>query len=215
MKRTVSSDKPFGALSDSMSVTNPYLYWSTSMRRTRSIVSCTAGIHSPPLRLQGPWVGFRSVWSVRFPVGAPLQAAISCCFPDLYRLSASLAQAFRNASISASVEEYPKLRRMAPRARPVGTPMAASTWDGVTLPDEQAAPDDTATPSRSSAITAVSAFTPGTANSVVLGSRVAASPKMTACGSIALSPASSRSRSDAIAAASSRQLRLTEAAAAP
>jgi hypothetical protein len=33
-----------GALSDSMSVTNPYLYWSTSRRRTRSTVSCTAGI---------------------------------------------------------------------------------------------------------------------------------------------------------------------------
>src|SRR6202035_3926168 len=44
MKRTVSSDRPFGALSDSISVSNPYLYWSTSMRRTCSTVSCTAGI---------------------------------------------------------------------------------------------------------------------------------------------------------------------------
>ena len=34
MKRTVSSDRPFGALSDSISVSNPYLYWSTSIRRT-------------------------------------------------------------------------------------------------------------------------------------------------------------------------------------
>ena len=50
--------------------------------------------------------------------------------------------------------------------------MAASTCEGATLPDEQAAPDDTATPSRSKAITAVSAFMPDTANSVVLGSRV-------------------------------------------
>ena len=51
--------------------------------------------------------------------------------------------------------------------------MAASTCDGATLPEEQAAPDDTATPSRSKAITAVSAFMPGTANSVVFGSRAA------------------------------------------
>src|SRR5260370_23046847 len=46
MKRTMSSERPLGALSDSISVTNPYLYWSTSMWRTRSMVSCTAGISS-------------------------------------------------------------------------------------------------------------------------------------------------------------------------
>src|SRR5580693_2207330 len=46
MKRTVSSDRPLGALSDSISVTNPYLYWSISMLRTRSMVSCPAGISS-------------------------------------------------------------------------------------------------------------------------------------------------------------------------
>ena len=51
--------------------------------------------------------------------------------------------------------------------------MAASTCEACTLPDEQAEPDDTATPSRSKAIIAVSAFMPGTANSVVLGSRAA------------------------------------------
>ena len=39
--------------------------------------------------------------------------------------------------------------------------MAASTCEGCTLPEEQAAPEDTATPSRSKAITAVSAFMPG------------------------------------------------------
>src|SRR5271170_523501 len=44
MNRTVSSDRPLGALSDSISVSNPYLYWSTSIRRTWSTVSCTAGI---------------------------------------------------------------------------------------------------------------------------------------------------------------------------
>src|SRR5690242_2251266 len=46
MNRTVSSERPLGAFSDSMSVTNPYLYWSTSIRRTLSTVSCTAGILS-------------------------------------------------------------------------------------------------------------------------------------------------------------------------
>src|SRR5215212_12024198 len=46
MKRTVSSDSPLGALSDSISVSNPYRYWSTSTRLTRSTVSCTAGIPS-------------------------------------------------------------------------------------------------------------------------------------------------------------------------
>src|SRR6476659_6643486 len=48
MKRTMSSDRPLGALSDSISVTNPYLYWSISMWRTRSMVSCTADISSSP-----------------------------------------------------------------------------------------------------------------------------------------------------------------------
>ena len=60
--------------------------------------------------------------------------------------------------------------------------MAASTWEGCTLPDEQAAPEDTATPSRSKAITAVSAFMPGSAKSVVFGSLSASAPKITACG---------------------------------
>ena len=43
-------------------------------------------------------------------------------------------------------------------------------------------------PSRSKAMTAVSAFMPSTANNVVFGSRSAASPKITACGEIALRP---------------------------
>ena len=60
--------------------------------------------------------------------------------------------------------------------------MAASTCEGATLPDEQAAPDDTATPSRSKPISRVSAFAPGIATSVVLGMRSASAPKMTVCG---------------------------------
>ena len=51
--------------------------------------------------------------------------------------------------------------------------MAASTGDGCTLPEEQAAPDDTATPARSKAITAVSARRPGWLKAVVFGNRSA------------------------------------------
>ena len=60
--------------------------------------------------------------------------------------------------------------------------MAASTCEAVTLPEEQAEPDETAMPLRSKAIMAVSALTPGTANSVVLGSRGASAPKITTSG---------------------------------
>ncbi len=49
--------------------------------------------------------------------------------------------------------------------------MASSTWDGCTLPEEQAEPEETAIPSRSKPITAVSALRPGAVNSVVFGSR--------------------------------------------
>ena len=65
------------------------------------------------------------------------------------------------------------LTRTAPRAKAGATPMAASTCEGATLPDEQAEPDDTATPSRSKAMIAVSAYMPSAVNSVVLGTRSA------------------------------------------
>ena len=55
-------------------------------------------------------------------------------------------------------------------------PISASTADRVTLPEEQAAPALTQTPARSSAITWVSAFTPGIEMQVVLGSRSALEP---------------------------------------
>jgi len=49
--------------------------------------------------------------------------------------------------------------------------MAARTSEGWTFPDEQAEPEDTAIPLRSKAIMAVSAFSLGTVNRLVLGSR--------------------------------------------
>ena len=60
------------------------------------------------------------------------------------------------------------------------TPIAASTCDFATLPDEQAEPEETAMPSRSKAISRVSANMPGWAKQVVLGSRSASLPKITA-----------------------------------
>ena len=49
--------------------------------------------------------------------------------------------------------------------------MARNTCEASTLPEEQAAPELTATPARSSPITNVSAFAPGTAMQLVLGNR--------------------------------------------
>ena len=73
-----------------------------------------------------------------------------------------------------------------------------------------------ATPSRSKAITGVSAFMPGTANSVVLGSRSASAPKITACGATAREPGFEPVRAaPACAAASSARWSEAAAAAAP
>ena len=83
------------------------------------------------------------------------------------------------------------------------------------MPDEQAEPDDTATPSRSKAISAVSAVSPGTAKSVVLGSRGAAAPKITASGRRRLRPASSSSRKRAMRRGVGRIGRSAGRAAAP
>src|SRR5580693_9621609 len=84
---------------------------------------------------------------------------------------ASFLQAPRKLSTSVSVLLQPRLKRTAPRVSAGETPMAARTWEGWTLPDEQAAPDDTAIPSRSKEMTAVSAFMPSAAKRVVFGSR--------------------------------------------
>src|ERR1700732_4713953 len=92
----------------------------------------------------------------------------------------TLANALANRSTSASVDDQPRLKRMAPPASSGRTPIAASTCDGATLPDEQAEPELTAIPTRSSAIISVAASTPGTAKQTVLGSRGAVSAKTTA-----------------------------------
>src|SRR5450830_63182 len=184
MKRTVSSESPIGAFSDSISVTNPYLYWSTSIRRTCSTVSCTAGIlpsaHGFKDRgldlsvMVGSLIALRSSLVVVAPQAAKPELKPGfkpgfICF--LSKDETTLVKALSRFSISPSLVLQPRLTRTAPRASAGSTPIAASTCEACTLPDEQAEPEDTAMPLRSKAIIAVSAFMPGSANSVVLGSR--------------------------------------------
>src|ERR1043165_1694841 len=56
MKRTISSFRPLGALTDSISVKKPYLYLSTSIALTRATVSCTAGITCSQIPFSGSWL---------------------------------------------------------------------------------------------------------------------------------------------------------------
>src|SRR2546430_16070461 len=99
----------------------------------------------------------------------------------------TLIQASIKRSISDSVVLGPRLTRTAALASCGGTPMAASTCEGWTLPEEQAAPADTATPARSKAMTAGSAFIPAPPDSVVVGRRPGWAPEMDNSGEAALS----------------------------
>ena len=67
----------------------------------------------------------------------------------------------------------PTLRRNAFCVSCSGSPIALSTCDGSSVPDEQADPVDTAKPSRSSAISSDSASMPSNPMLVVLGTRSA------------------------------------------
>src|SRR5579872_6406149 len=105
-------------------------------------------------------------------------------FSPLDNAGRTFLQAFWKHSMSASCVLQPILTRNAARVNESEQAIAASTWEGWTFPEEQAAPEDTAAPSISSAIIAVSALTPATAKSVVFGSRGASAPKITVCGAI-------------------------------
>src|SRR5262245_7282682 len=115
------------------------------------------------------------------------------------RRAAILASTLSASSTSLSFDSWPKLTRSAPLAKSGATPIAASTRLERTLPDEHAAPELTATPSRSMAITAVSALSPGSAKLEVLGRRATLLPKTMASPG---KPASKRSRSADARAAS-------------
>ena len=94
------------------------------------------------------------------------------------------------------------------------SPIARSTCDGSSVPDEQAEPVETATPSRSSAISSASASTPGKLTFVVFGTR-SPLPLTAASGTRSISPASRRSRRAPSRAASAASLPPANAAAAP
>ena len=143
---------------------------------------------------------------------ATAQAALAF---RLYRVAATFSHVSAKCVTSSKVEFHPKLTRMAPAASAGSTPMASSTCERRTLPEEQAEPDDTATPARSKAISAVSALRPGTAKAQVLGSREAPEPKTTASGAICLSRASASSRSAPSRADSNATVRATRSAATP
>ena len=74
-------------------------------------------------------------------------------------------------STSASVLAAPRLNRIEFCVRCGGKPIALSTCDGSSVPDEQAEPVDTAMPSRSSAISSDSASTRSKLMFVVFGTR--------------------------------------------
>src|SRR5271166_562038 len=133
------------------------------------MVSWTAGISVPPLRFQGPRVGCSAMVFVA--AAETTLCSVQAARPrrPLDNPITSLVQALRKKSTSPSLVAGPRLTRMAPSARAVGTPIAARTGEADTLPDEQADPEETAIPARSRAIKAVSALAPGTANRVVFG----------------------------------------------
>ena len=104
-----------------------------------------------------------------------------------------------NLSTSASVVFQPRLALMAAPATPGATPIASSTCERATLPDEQAEPDETATPSRSRLMRTVSAASPATAKHDVLGSLRARQEKISTSGDTARSLSSNRSRNASVA----------------
>src|SRR5271170_3290282 len=94
----------------------------------------------------------------------------------LRKLVTAGPNASANRSTSLSVDPHPRLNLIAPAASSGATPIAASTCERATLPDEHAEPDDAATPARSSRISSVAAATPGTAKQVVFANRGAPAP---------------------------------------
>src|SRR5206468_3494094 len=127
--------------------------------------------------------------------------------------SAMASQAARKRSMSAAAVAQPRLTRIAEPATSGVAPIARSTCEGLSLPEEQAAPALTATPARSSAITWVSLDSPGRPRQLVLGRRGPAAPNTRASGRPASALRSSRSRHRASRPASSSSPAATTAAA--
>src|ERR687889_1856908 len=126
-------------------------------------------------RLQGPRVDDLECEA------EPFQAALAF---RLYKVPTTLSHASAKRITSSFVVVHPKLTRKTPSARMGSTPIASSTCERLTFPDEQAEPDDRAMPSRSKAIRAVSARRPGMAKAKVLGNFSVSAAMTTASGAI-------------------------------
>ncbi len=184
----MSSFRPLGALSMSMSVSKPYLYWSTSILRTRSIVSCTAGIRVlHPCRVQGPAVfklcrrrSGTTSYSAPYPEihpagphdavpkrtssrprGQPFRQSGGFRRPDGEPRQHCRQRRSKHLDVASGRPMADRDAQARPHCRRNPSPSAHGS--DPTLPDEQADPADTATPARSNPICAVSALRPGIA----------------------------------------------------
>src|SRR3954447_10069287 len=167
-------------------------------------------------RFQGPrWIIKLGRLLRCFLAGRTRLEPFKACFIayPLSRVLPSFRQASNALLMSSGSVDQPRLRRTAPCATVGSYPIADNTWDGCTLPEEQADPEDTATPSRSKPITAVSAFRPGAVKRTVLGNRLMSLEKTVA--RLERMPFSKRSLRLAIRSASSGKASRATRTAAP
>src|SRR5688572_885357 len=118
-------------------------------------------------------------------------------------------------SISVSVLTAPRLNRSEFCVRCGGKPIAFSTWQGSSVPEEHAEPVDTATPSRSSAINSDSASVRSKLMFVVLGTRGERTPFNAVPATLRRMPSSRRSRSAVSRVPSESILAIASRAATP
>src|SRR5687768_14753520 len=101
---------------------------------------------------------------------------------DNFRRCATLSTtASTNASTCSSVLHRPNENRILDRASSLVNPIASSTCDGSTAPEEQAAPVDTENPFKSNAISNASPSIPSNLRFDVFGTRSAPAPFTVTC----------------------------------
>ena len=115
--------------------------------------------------------------------------------PARNALSWASGSAARRASTSAPVEVCPSVKRSAPRASDWSSPIPRSTWLASGIPAWQAEPVLTETPAASNRYRRESPSQPGKVKCALVASRHSGSPRSTADGIAARTPAMSLSRS--------------------
>jgi len=154
MNRTVSSERPFGAFSDEICVSKPYLYWSLIWRPDRDGLLYSRHL-TPPQRFQGP----RGLLSVMVFLSGHALGVIMRRGPVFLSVDSDFV-AFANIQEAVDIGSAlagPVLMRTAP-AREFrcgthgGEPCEGAPCGGAGRAGRQA------TPSRSKAITSVSAL---------------------------------------------------------